>query len=384
MGIERVTKKLVPVLDDVDAAIMMVNASDPQMATLALFYSAISHLPHFTVLNKTDKVKGPKIREITEEVPGEVIPTAIPIGRGIPEIKYRLSRWVTGDAKVRKLAVLGIFNSGKTSLINALTDGDAPIGNIPGTTLEITQHQYENLTLLDTTGQIIDVSKPLMVSIDLTEQETLVDKLTHCMRQDAEAILISIESGIEGLAKAVKMLDVALEMGGKLITCGAGASALVAMEIAGQAQETGIPVLSFTNNFTTIQPVSFAKGAFEGESALAEYIARAVNPEDIVLGVSASGGTGFVYHALELARKKKARTIAITENSDTPIGYAADVVIKSNGKPEGPSSSKVQAAHLALGHALILSLADERGTNAEEAIKNMLPTPCPNKMMGIK
>lgn len=384
MGIERVTKKLVPALEDIDAAIMVVNASDPQMATLALFYASISHLPHFTVLNKTDKVSGPKIREITEELPREVIPAAIPIGRGIPEIKYRLSRWVMGDAKVQKVAVLGIFNSGKTSLINALTDGDAPVGDIPGTTMEITQRQYENLTLLDTTGQIIDVSKPLMVSIDLTEQETLVDKLTYCMRQDADAILASTKSGIEGLVKAARMIDVAIEIGGKLITCGAGASALVAMEIAGQAQETEIPVLCFTNNFATMQPVSFAKGAFEGESALAEYIARAVNPEDIILGVSASGGTGFVYHALELARKKGAQTIAITENSDTPIGYAADVIIKSDGKPEGPSSSKVQVAHLALGHALILSLADERGVNAEKAIRNMLPKPCPNKMMGIK
>jgi len=223
-----------------------------------------------------------------------------------------------------------------------------------------------------------------MVSIDLTEQETLVDKLTYCMRQDADAILASTKSGLEGLVKAARMIDVAIEIGGKLITCGAGASALVAMEIAGQAQETGIPVLCFTNNFATIQPVSFAKGAFEEESALAEYIARGVNPEDVLLGVSASGGTGFVYHALELARKKGAQTIAITENSDTPIGYAADVVIKSEAKPEGPSSSKVQVAHLALGHALILSLADERGVNAEEAIRNMLPAPCPNKMMGIK
>jgi D-sedoheptulose 7-phosphate isomerase len=384
MGKSRVTKKLVPSLRDIDAAIMMVNASDPQLPTLALFYDAISHLPFITVLNKTDKVTGEEIRLTTQKLGGEVIPAALPIGRGLPEIRYRLGRWILGGT-VKKVAVLGIFNSGKTSLINALTGDNAPVGDIPGTTLELTLHDYEgHLTLVDTTGQIIDISKPLMVSIDLTGQKTITDKLTHCLRQDAQAITSSSYSALAGLHKAVTVLQDAITAGGKLVTCGAGASALVAMEIAGQAQETGIPVLCFTNNFSCAQPVSFAKGALEDETALARYFAGAVNAGDVALGVSASGGTGFVFRFLEMARARKAATIAITENSDTPLGYAADVIIKSDGKPEGPSSSKVQIAHLALGHALILTLADERGVTAEKSIENMLPEPCPCKMMGIK
>ncbi len=384
MSIKRVTKKLVPALEDIDAAIMMVNASDPQFATIALFYTAISHLPYFTVLNKTDKVEGVDVREISDKLGGEVIPASIPLGRGLPEIEYRLDRWLVGGSRVKKIAILGIFNSGKTSLINALTKGDAPVGDIPGTTLELTPHSYRDLVLLDTTGQIIDVSKPLMVSIDLTGMATPQEKLIHCMSEDSKAIEASIPSSLDGLLVAVSMIQNKINSGGKLIVCGAGASALVAMEIAGQAQETGVPVLCFTNNFATAQPVSFAKGAFEGEMALARYFATAVQARDIVLGVSASGGTGFVFHFLEMAKAKGASTVAITENSDTPMGYAADIIIKSEAKPEGPSSSKVQAAHLAIGHALILTLADIRGITAEIAIQHMLPEPCPNKKMGIK
>ena len=169
-----------------------------------------------------------------------------------------------------------------------------------------------------------------------------------------------------------------------MVTVGAGASALVAMEISGQAQETGIKTMAFTNNFATAQPVSFAKGAFEDELSLAEYYSEAVNSNDCVLGVSASGGTGFVFKLLELSQAKGAKTIAITENSDTPFGYSADVIIKSDAKPEGVSSSKIQVAHLAIGHALMITIADMRGVDAEKSISYMMRSICRNKKMGIK
>lgn len=76
--------------------------------------------------------------------------------------------------------------------------------------------------------------------------------------------------------------------------------------------------------------------------------------------------------------------MALTENPDTPLGEAADYVIKSNAKPEGPSSSKIQVAHLAIGHALMLALADERGVTADESVGLMLPEPVATKKMGIK
>ena len=117
---------------------------------------------------------------------------------------------------------------------------------------------------------------------------------------------------------------------------------------------------------------------------MARYINYLVNPGDVVIGISASGGTGFIYFALELAKKKRAITISITENPDTPLGKASNYIIKSNAKPEGPSSSKIQAAHLAIGHALIISLADERGVTADESVSYMLSEKVANKKMGIK
>uniref|UniRef100_A0A6H1ZEM4 Putative SIS domain-containing protein n=1 Tax=viral metagenome TaxID=1070528 RepID=A0A6H1ZEM4_9ZZZZ len=380
MGFKRVSKKLVPALQDIDSAILMVNASDPQFATLGVFYSAIDHLSFFTVLNKCDKLKGQAIRDITSKLSGEVIPASVITGRGIPEIKHRLSNWRPDS----KIAILGIFNSGKTSLINALTGEDNPIGDIPGTTLEFAPHTYNNQTLVDTVGQVIDVSQPLMVSMNLSSLTTIDDKVAQCFREEREALKESGISSRKGICDAVRLIKKQVKKGGKVITCGAGASALVAMEMAGQAQETGIPVMCFTNNFATAQPISFAKGAFEDEGAMADYFSRAVQSGDVSIGISTSGGTGFVSKFLELSKGKGAKTVCITENSDTPLGHISDIIIKSEAKPEGPSSSRVQVAHLAIGHALILCVADVMGMTAEKAINYMLPDIIPNKKMGIK
>ncbi len=64
-----------------------------------------------------------------------------------------------------------------------------------------------------------------------------------------------------------------------------------------------MPIMVFTNNLGDMQPVSFAKGAGEEEMGLSKYLTMAINVGDVMIGISASGGTGFVYDALERARE---------------------------------------------------------------------------------
>jgi len=346
-----------------------------------LFLEAISDLPHFTILNKTDMVITTEALKIAHQLETEekVILTSILQGRGIMSIRKEIEKLPKG-----RITILGIVNSGKTSLINTLTGENNEVSDMPGTTLKITEHPYADWILLDTAGEIIDISKPLMVSLDLTECLTNEDKFRKCMTEDSLAILSTIETALPNLMRATELIISQVNKGNKIVVTGAGASALVAMSIAGQGQETGLPIIVFTNNLADSQPVSFAKGIGETESSLAEYIARVINEGDIALGISVSGGTGFVYGFLELAKKKGAFTIAITENPDTPLGKRADIIIKSNAKPEGPSASRTVTAHLAIGHALILTIADLRGIDAQKSIQYMLPKEIHTKRGGIK
>lgn len=381
MSIKRITKKLMPALEDIDGAIIMVNASDPQLATVALFLSAVEEISRLVVINKADMVEKSAIADLRTKLGDEEIITAsIVEGRGLDEIEYRLSQWRPNT----RIGILGIFNVGKTSLINALTGSAEPTDDLPGTTLRFTEHIYKDKVLIDTVGQVIDVNMPLMVSVDLTECETAEEKLRHVMEKDAGAITNSIESAVVGMVDAVEVIIDRVKKRGKLVICGAGASGKVAEEMAGQAFETGIPVMVFTNDLAMMPPISFAKGLGEDEETLADYIALSITELDTIIGVSASGGTGFVFGALEKAKAKGATTIAITENRDTPLGKVADIIIKSEAKPEGPSSSLIQIAHLAIGHALILTVADERGIDAVTSIEYMLPQKIRTKKMGIK
>ena len=385
MHTKRVLKKISTPFEafDPQGAILMVNMVDPQVNTMKVFLEAVEKvgIPFFGVANKTDLVDGAGRFGVEEALGLELIPASMSTTEGLEEIRSRLREtFAPGD----RIAVLGVFNSGKTSLISKLTGLDLVIGNLPGTTLEFTAYSYGDYVLIDTVGQIIDVSKPMMVSVDLSGCESTQDRVARVLRQDAEGIMATLEVAVPSMERVVGVLRECIERGNKIIVTGAGASALVAMEMAGQGLETGVPIMVFTNTLGDMQPVSFAKGTGEEEAGLSRYLALAIREGDVVIGISASGGTGFVYNALERARARGAITVAITENVDTPLGQAADYVIKSNAKPEGPSSSKVQAAHLAIGHALLLTLADERGVTADESIEFMLPEVVPTKKMGIK
>jgi len=350
---------------------------------MKVFLEAINDgQPRYLVIaNKVDLVDNDRVAQIREALGIDLLPTSMVTGEGLDKLKAQIAKaLVPGD----RIAVLGVFNSGKTSMISRLTGLNLEIGDLPGTTLEFTEHRYDDYVLIDTVGQVIDINKPLMVSVDFSDCATLEEKIARVLRQDAEGILATLEIAVPRIATVVEVLKKQITSGHKIVVTGAGASALVAMEMGGQGVETGVPIMVFTNNLGDAQPISFSKGTGEEEMALARYMTLALNEGDVMIGISASGGTGFVYDAVRRAREKGAITVAITENIDTPLGKAAEYVIKSNAKPEGPSSSKIQAAHLAIAHALLLSLADERGITADQSIGFMLPEVVPTKKMGIK
>jgi len=383
----RVSKKI-SVLDSIDpsASILVLNLYDPQVNTFKamLHYVEEKDLPFFIVANKCDKVDKDKILKVTSYFEGYPVFVASMLdGTGVGLIRKEIrGRFDRGS----RIVVLGVFNSGKSSLIKRLTNNhDIFVSDLPGSTLSFLEYNYgRSMKLIDSVGQIIDVNKPLMVSVDLEGCETVEEKLRKVMLEDAYGIMNSVETAMPGLVEVVEVIRSAVEKGGKILVTGAGASALVGMEFGGQGYETGLPVYCFTNNLADANPVSFAKGLGESEGGLSRYIGGMINKDDVVVAISASGGTGFVYDVLARGREKSATTVAVTENPDTPLGRYADHIIKSNAKPEGPSSSKIQAAHLAIVHALAVTLASERGVDAEGSIQFMLPEFIPTKKMGIK
>lgn len=382
---ERVAKKMLTPFEATNStgAILMVNLFEPQIATTKLFLEAIQsrQLPYMIIGNKVDLVSTNDVGQVEADLGAPFKAVSFLKKESVADLADSVRKRFPAGSRI---TVLGVFNTGKTSLIAHLTGKPLKISNMPGTTLSFEPHEWEDRVLIDSVGQLIDVNRPFMVGYDFSGLDEPGQMFEHAMRLEAEGILSSVSTAKDGFLKAISEIQRRIERGGKIVVTGAGASALVAEEIAGQFYETGVMCFPVTNNMSQATPVSFAKGIGEEEGGLARFIAGCVPAEGVLIGVSASGGTGFVYESLRLAREKGVFTVAITENKDTPLGMNADVVIKSNAKPEGPSSTRIQTAHLSIGHALVCTLAALRGLAGEESVQYMLPEHIATKKMGIK
>ena len=80
-------------------------------------------------------------------------------------------------------------------------------------------------------------------------------------------------------------------------------------------------------------------GAVEGaedseENAERDLRAVKLTGRDIVVGITASGTTPYVLAALKYARKRRAKTVAITVNSNIPVAGLANILIAPKVGPE--------------------------------------------------
>ena len=319
-----------------ERAIIVVNAIDTQLHTVKSYTQACDdvEIPFVVFVNKIDKRDKRHTKEWFRKQLGqkEIEWGSVRTGTGISDIKKYINLW-----KGKRIAVLGVFNSGKTSLINELCGTNYKTDDIPGTTLKFTETTLKDKTvIIDSVGQLIDIHKPMMVSIDFSDCSDRYDKVQKVFNEEITGIVRSKESSVTEIVVIVDIIRKQIEKGKKIVVTGAGASALVAREIAGQGTECGIPIMVFTNDGSEVQPVTFSKGLGEQEGGISKYIANAINPGDVVIAVSASGGTGFTYDLLRRAKLIGAVTMAITENADTRLGKYADYILKSDSKPEGP------------------------------------------------
>lgn len=118
---------------------------------------------------------------------------------------------------------------------------------------------------------------------------------------------------------------------GRLVYAGAGSAGMIA---ALDALELG-PTFNWPEQRTAV----FLAGGFDlrrGPDAAAEDDAEAgracvvdvdLGPNDVVLGVSASGGSAYTVAVLDEARKRGGMTVAVTSRAESPLARAAEYAI---------------------------------------------------------
>ncbi len=169
-----------------------------------------------------------------------------------------------------------------------------------------------------------------------------LDILKKLNLEDQKAAL-AVEKELNTVAQAVDLVVQAFEQGGRLFYFGAGTSGRLGMLDAAECPPT------FGTDPSLVQGVIAG-----GLSALVEAIEGAedepelgredvdkvgVKAEDVVVGIAASGRTPYVIGAMEEAKRRGAKTIALSCNPDSAMSKVADVAIAPVVGPEAVTGS---------------------------------------------
>jgi N-acetylmuramic acid 6-phosphate etherase len=190
----------------------------------------------------------------------------------------------------------------------------------------------------------------LSTATDLDRMSSL--EIVRLVNREDSTVAAAVGRALPQIARAINVVVAGLRQGGRLIYVGAGTSGRM-----GALDASEIPP-TFNTDPRTVQYImaggtkalAASTEASEDDTSLAveEIKKRKPGKCDIVMGIATSGRTPFTIAAVEYARRRGARTIALTCNRNSPLERAADFAIVTEVGPEvlaGSSRMKAGTAH---------------------------------------
>lgn len=168
-------------------------------------------------------------------------------------------------------------------------------------------------------------------------------EIATIINQEDMKVAPAVSRALPQIAKAIDAIADGLGRGGRLIYVGAGTSGRIAALDASECPPT------FSTDPKQVQFViaggekalGRAVEANEDSRELGQRDLAKLKPskKDVVVGIAASGRTPYTIAAVEYARKKGAKTVAVVCNSGTPLSAAAEIDINADIGPEVISGS---------------------------------------------
>ncbi len=161
-------------------------------------------------------------------------------------------------------------------------------------------------------ARLTERRNPRTATIDSASALEIVDLIGA---EDA-TVPAAVARAREDLARAVDLIEAAFRSGGRLIYIGAGTSGRLGVLDAAECPPTfGTPPEMVVGVIAGGYPalVKSVEGAEDDvNAAIGEMDSRRVGPDDVVVGIAASGTTPFVRAALSRAQTLGARTAIVT------------------------------------------------------------------------
>lgn len=169
-----------------------------------------------------------------------------------------------------------------------------------------------------------------------------VEKAMELMHREDASVAQAVYREKKHIARAVRLITQSLRQGGRLFFAGAGTSGRLGVIEAAECPPT------FNTPPSLVQAVMAGgnravfqskEGAEDNYAEGYRIFSKKIKPQDVVVGIAASGVTPFVYGALEAAQNKNAHTILVSCNKKIPPNVPAECVIATVTGPEVISGS---------------------------------------------
>jgi N-acetylmuramic acid 6-phosphate etherase len=170
-------------------------------------------------------------------------------------------------------------------------------------------------------------------------------QIARIINTEDSKVAVAVRRALPQIARAIDLIASSLERGGRLIYVGAGTSGRIAALDAAECPptfNTDPRMVQFVMAGGT-RALGAAVEANEDSRALGRRDMAAKKPDtnDVVVGIAASGRTPYTIAALEYARRRGAKTLAVTCNRGSSLGKAAAISIVVEVGPEvvaGPAA----------------------------------------------
>ena len=173
-------------------------------------------------------------------------------------------------------------------------------------------------------------------STDL-DQKSAIEIATIINTEDAK-VAGAVKRGLPQIARAIDLIASSLRQGGRLIYVGSGTSGRL-----GALDASEIPP-TFDTDPRAVQyiiaggPAALAASREASEDSRelgrSEMAKKKPTRKDVVVGLAASGRTPFTIAAVEYARSRGSKTVAVACNPNSPLGRAAHISIVADVGPE--------------------------------------------------
>ncbi|MBD8511692.1 D-sedoheptulose 7-phosphate isomerase [Photobacterium sp. WH77] len=169
---------------------------------------------------------------------------------------------------------------------------------------------------------------------------------------------ISDEKNLADIQAAAKLLADSFKQGGKVLSCGNGGSHCDAMhfaeELTGRYRDNrpGYPGIAISDP----SHLSCVSNDFGYEYVFSRYLEAVGAKGDVLFGLSTSGNSANILKAIEAAKAKGMKVIALTGKDGGKMAGIADVEIRV---PHFGYADRIQEIHIKIIHILIMLVEKE-------------------------